>query len=302
MATSSSSSSPLPLNTMVHMLTIKLTSSNYLLWRNQFIPLLTSQDLLGFLDGSVPAPSPKVIGSNSITQVNPAYTSWLTTDQTLLNLLYSSLTKESMNPRLENSNSKMSFNDAARLEIRSRIFSTLQMALRSTGGNWLSHRRFESPLVLERLRPKSTKSRKPKPSTASTSKSSPSSLVYCQICDKEGYLAKRYWTFLNLKKKQSANLAEAFAACSIPDSNDSEWYLDFGATPHLTNDPDGVDVPTIYSGNEWVMDRVIRVVLGVNKCENGLYVLDQNHHALASIVSSNKLCLYSLVACSTRPP
>ena len=96
MATSSSSSSPLPLNTMVHMLTIKLTSSNYLLWRNQLIPLLTSQDLLGFLDGSVPAPSPKVIGSNSITQVNPAYTSWLTTDQTLLNLLYSSLTKESM--------------------------------------------------------------------------------------------------------------------------------------------------------------------------------------------------------------
>ncbi|KAJ0096354.1 hypothetical protein Patl1_27966 [Pistacia atlantica] len=29
-----SSSSSLPLNTMVHMLTIKLTSSNYLLWRN----------------------------------------------------------------------------------------------------------------------------------------------------------------------------------------------------------------------------------------------------------------------------
>ena len=241
----------------------------------------------------------------------------------------------------------------------------------------LSHEIFERSLYQQSInsafytqwnnstRPKSTKSSKPKPSTASTSKSSPSSLVYCQICDKEGYLAKRYWTFLNLKKKQSANLAEAFAACSIPDSNDSEWYLDFGATPHLTNDPDGVDVPTIYSGNEWVMvsngqslsishtgsistlvpqsslflsnvlvvpgikkklisisqltkdnnccvifspsgftiqDRVIRVVLGVNKCENGLYVLDQNHHALASIVSSNKLCLYSLVACSTRPP
>ena len=89
--------------------------------------------LLGFLDGSVPTPSPNVTGSNGITQVNPAYISWLTTDQTLLSLLYSSLTEESMgkvlglihahealttleafffltNPRLENSNSRMSFN------------------------------------------------------------------------------------------------------------------------------------------------------------------------------------------------
>ena len=86
MAALSSSSSPLPLNTMVHMLTIKPTSSNYLLWRNQFIPLLTSQDLLWFLDGSVPTPSPKVTGFNGTTQVNPAYTSWLTIDQTLLSV------------------------------------------------------------------------------------------------------------------------------------------------------------------------------------------------------------------------
>ena len=178
-------------------------------------------------------------------------------------------------------------------------------------------------------------------------------------------MAKRCWTFLNRKKKQYANLAEAFVACLIPNSNDSKWYPDSGATSHLTNDPEGVDVSVVYSGNEQVMvgngqsfsishtgsfstlvpqsslflsnvlvvpgikkklisisqltkdnnccvifspfgftiqDRVTRVVLGVDRCENGLYVLDQNHHALASIVSSNKLCLYSLVACSTRPP
>ncbi|RVW37367.1 hypothetical protein CK203_087703 [Vitis vinifera] len=42
-------------------------------------------------------------------------------------------------------------------------------------------------------------------------------------------------------------------ACSIPDSNDSEWYPDSGATSHLTNDPEGVDVPVVYSGNERVM-------------------------------------------------
>ena len=203
-------------------------------------------------------------------------------------------------------------------------------------------------------RPKSTKSGKPKPSTASTSKSPPSSPIYCKICDKEGHLAKRCWTFLNLKKKQSTNLAEAFVACSIPDSNEFEWYSDSGATSHLTNNPKGVDVPAVYSSNERVMvgngqslsishtgslstlvpqsslflsnvlvvpgikkklisisqltkdnnccvifspsgftiqDRVTRVVLGVGRCENGLYVLHQNHHALASIISSNKSCV-----------
>ena len=31
-------------------------------------------------------------------------------------------------------------------------------------------------------------------------------------------------------------------------------------------------------------------MLGVDRCENGLYVLNQNHHALVSIVSSNKSC------------
>ena len=32
-------------------------------------------------------------------------------------------------------------------------------------------------------------------------------------------------------------------------------------------------------------------MLGVGRCENGLYVPQQHHHALASIVSYNKLCV-----------
>ena len=88
MADSASSSSSLPLNTMVHMLTIKLTSSNYLLWKNQFVSHLASQDLFGYLDGSIEAPSTRILAANGTTKSNPAYTSWLHTDQTLLSLLY----------------------------------------------------------------------------------------------------------------------------------------------------------------------------------------------------------------------
>ena len=81
---------------MVHMLTIKLTSSNYLLWRNQFVPLLTSQELFGFLDGSVVAPCAVITDSSGVTKPNPAHNSWLHTYQMLLSLLFSSLTEESM--------------------------------------------------------------------------------------------------------------------------------------------------------------------------------------------------------------
>ena len=96
MIDSASSSSSLPLNTMVPMLTIKLTSSNYLLWKNQFVPLLASQDLFGYLDGSIGAPSATFLTADGTTKSNPTYIFWLHTDQTLLSLLYSSLTEESM--------------------------------------------------------------------------------------------------------------------------------------------------------------------------------------------------------------
>ena len=65
----------LSLNTMVHMLTIKLTSSNYLLWRNQFVPLLASQELFGYLDGTIIAPCIMITYSNGIRKSNSAYNS-----------------------------------------------------------------------------------------------------------------------------------------------------------------------------------------------------------------------------------
>jgi hypothetical protein len=84
-------------------------------------------------------------------------------------------------------------------------------------------------------------------------KSSSTSSVYCQLCDKEGHLAKHCWSFLKLKKKQSAHLAEAFSACSIQELNNPEWFPDSGVTSHMTNNPDNLDDPAICSGNERVM-------------------------------------------------
>jgi hypothetical protein len=69
----------------------------YLLWQAQLLPYLRSTKLLGFLDGSSPAP-PKEIhvssapGDELIT--NPAYERWLDKDQQVLSGLLSSMSEE----------------------------------------------------------------------------------------------------------------------------------------------------------------------------------------------------------------
>ena len=50
------SSTLLPFNTMIHMVIIKLSSSNYLLWKSQLLPLFESQGLLGHVDGTLVPP------------------------------------------------------------------------------------------------------------------------------------------------------------------------------------------------------------------------------------------------------
>lgn len=68
------SSSSLPLNTPVHLLSIKLSSSNYLVWRSQVVPVLTSYDLLSHVDGSSVA-LPTSIDSDGKSIPNPTFTS-----------------------------------------------------------------------------------------------------------------------------------------------------------------------------------------------------------------------------------
>ena len=46
----------LSFNTMIHMVTIKLSSSNYLLWKSQLLLLLESQELLSHVDGTIAPP------------------------------------------------------------------------------------------------------------------------------------------------------------------------------------------------------------------------------------------------------
>ncbi|GJV62416.1 zinc finger, CCHC-type containing LTR copia-type gag-polypeptide [Tanacetum coccineum] len=64
----SSSSNPfdgtLPMATILHMISINLNSSNYLLWINQMTLLLSYQKLMSHIDGSVAPPSAIIIADN----------------------------------------------------------------------------------------------------------------------------------------------------------------------------------------------------------------------------------------------
>ena len=84
----------LPFNTMIHMVTIKLSSYNYLLWKSQLLPFLESQGLLGQVDGTL-VPPPLVDSPTSQTPSNK-HLAWKAADQRLLSLFLSSFTEEAM--------------------------------------------------------------------------------------------------------------------------------------------------------------------------------------------------------------
>uniref|UniRef100_A0A2N9F913 Uncharacterized protein n=1 Tax=Fagus sylvatica TaxID=28930 RepID=A0A2N9F913_FAGSY len=79
-----------------HLVTIKLTRENYLLWKAQIGPYLRGQHLFGFLDGSRLAPSPYLgltFDGSSQPQPNPDHHAWLIQDQMILSALISSLSE-----------------------------------------------------------------------------------------------------------------------------------------------------------------------------------------------------------------
>ncbi|KAK9075210.1 hypothetical protein SSX86_003531 [Deinandra increscens subsp. villosa] len=91
---SSSSDNALSMGTVVHLLAHKLTSTNYLLWRNHMSQLLAFQHLLSHVDGSSVSP-PETTTSDNKTSPNPAYEAWKDEDQKAALILLSSLTDES---------------------------------------------------------------------------------------------------------------------------------------------------------------------------------------------------------------
>lgn len=92
-SSSNDQSQAIIMNNIFYSIQIKLSSSNYLLWSNQMIPMFEIQDLISHIDGTKPAP-PVTITINNQTSPNPAYAAWKNDDQSAIILLNASLTED----------------------------------------------------------------------------------------------------------------------------------------------------------------------------------------------------------------
>ena len=88
--------SPPSLSPIHHLITIKLTRDNYLLWKAQIVPYLKGQHLFGFIDGTQPSPQellPLTTTETNHSCSNPAFLIWQSQDQLILSALISSLSE-----------------------------------------------------------------------------------------------------------------------------------------------------------------------------------------------------------------
>jgi hypothetical protein len=79
-----------------HLITIKLTLDNYLLWKAQILPYLKGQHLFGFVDGTqTPPPQylPLTTTEPSHLRSNPKFLLWQSQDHLILSALISSLSE-----------------------------------------------------------------------------------------------------------------------------------------------------------------------------------------------------------------
>ena len=85
-----SNQSPLLLlNNMSNLMSTKLDSSNYMIWKLQITTVLDAYSMLEHLDGSIPKPNQFLTTETGIQAVNPNFLVWNKKDKALLTLLYS---------------------------------------------------------------------------------------------------------------------------------------------------------------------------------------------------------------------
>nr|GEX70852.1 putative zinc finger, CCHC-type [Tanacetum cinerariifolium] len=264
--------SPLPLATILHMLTIKLYSTNYLLWRNQVLPLLAIQKLTGYIDGSILAPSHTIV-TGTTTDPNPAYSSWVAADQCALVIIQSSLSEEAMAETLGHTSARG-------------IWCALEAAyshdsVERMHSLWdsLRHLKKGSSTVAEFTRKFKGRLLRPRPLFCDLVSQAKSHELFLQSIngstvakvafntttprasttqqtDHSSSRGRGRHSYSNRgsssRGRGRANLAQAFhAQCNVSDQS-PDWVVDFGASTHMTSSSFNLDSASAYSGNEIV--------------------------------------------------
>nr|GEY81253.1 zinc finger, CCHC-type, Gag-polypeptide of LTR copia-type [Tanacetum cinerariifolium] len=280
MAASSSSDETLfSMNTLLHMMTMKLASSNYLLWHNQMLPIFTYQKLIGHTDGTSTAPSSTIVIDGK-TVPNPTVVPWNEVDQRPVILLQSSLIEEYAAEVLGLTTARqiwlsfeVSYSNASVERVHSLRDSLRQLKKESHELFMLSlHGTSTPPVAFQALNTTSNYSHGRGRSFSSRGTSSRSRgrgqnrrPPHCQLCRINGYYASACPSLAIYATQASTtdeSLAKAFHA---------QCYVN-------TNSPDWTRTPK-------------RFLL---ECENRLYVLKDEHRAFVATTTNSKKASYKL--------
>uniref|UniRef100_A0A2N9IZQ3 Retrotransposon Copia-like N-terminal domain-containing protein n=1 Tax=Fagus sylvatica TaxID=28930 RepID=A0A2N9IZQ3_FAGSY len=260
---STTTNTPTSLPHIQHLITIKLTRDNYLLWKAQIVPYLRGQHLYGFIDGTKPAPvsSLTVPDSGTIAALpNPEFYIWHTQDQMILSALISSISETMLAHVVKCSTSRDSLPFNNTVEKSHSMSSMVTFSLTSYA--WPN---INPPLISLASANFANRSssirggrgvRLSTPSASSNSgRSFPSNQhcqyrgcgrgrgnynnsprPVCQVCTKPNHSALTcYHRFDNSYTVDSTSNMQALLA-TLTHAPDPNWYSDSGATHHLTSD------------------------------------------------------------------
>uniref|UniRef100_A0A2N9J3P2 CCHC-type domain-containing protein n=1 Tax=Fagus sylvatica TaxID=28930 RepID=A0A2N9J3P2_FAGSY len=206
MASSNANSQQIPftqsplllLSNMSNLMSIKLDSINYIVWKLQLTVILDAYSMKDHIDGLVTRPSQfllDAVGSPTL-EINQAFKAWQLRDKALLTLTYSTLTP-SILPMVVGLDSAQEFGGNGQ--------SNFVNYNRGRGGR-NNHRGRDS------------------------------SRPQCQICGKLGHLAIDCYQRMNFayQDKNPPSKLAAMAATNNPSQVEEMWLTDTGATDHIT--------------------------------------------------------------------
>uniref|UniRef100_A0A2N9J3N2 Retrotransposon Copia-like N-terminal domain-containing protein n=1 Tax=Fagus sylvatica TaxID=28930 RepID=A0A2N9J3N2_FAGSY len=118
------------LNNMSNLMSIKLDSMNYMLWKLQISAILDAYSMIEHLDGSTQQPRQFIITEDGDQTLNPAFLIWRKKDKALLTLLLSTLSSPVLAMVVGSTTSQEVWN---RLEEKVHLYSSSKCAQSQAG-------------------------------------------------------------------------------------------------------------------------------------------------------------------------